>query len=107
MIDIRLNGTQITQRRAGRMAAAAQQAQGEPMPDAKPDTERVTFDDGTGTSLVGILTLLEAQDVAVLCHGYTSSKDGMHLAAIAERLAASGMASLRQGQCTVSIENCM
>ncbi len=58
-------------------------------------TERVTFQNGNGETLVGILTLPDTPDVAVLCHGYTSSKDGFHLAAIAERLAAGGAASLR------------
>lgn len=93
--------TTIKRDRPACITAAAQQAHVGAMPDGvEPASERVTFQDDTGTELVGILTLPESADVAVLCHGYTSSKDGMHLAATAERLAASSMATLRHGACT-------
>ena len=37
----------------------------------------------------------EAMNAVVLCHGYGSSKDGFHFRAIADALAAAGLASLR------------
>lgn len=76
------------------------------MPDGgQPDAEHVSFKDATGNDLIGILTLPGAATAAVLCHGYTSSKDGMHLAALSERLAADGMASLRHCFATLAPEH--
>ena len=79
------------------------------MPDGgQPDAEHVSFKDAAGNDLIGILTLPGAATAAVLCHGYTSSKDGMHLAALSERLAADGMASLRHCFATHALEhNCL
>ena len=36
-----------------------------------------------------------ATEAVVLCHGYGSSKDGFHFRALADALAAAGLASLR------------
>lgn len=79
------------------MTTAAGAAHVNAMPDGgQPDAENVSFKDAAGNDLIGIVTLPGAATAAVLCHGYTSSKDGMHLAALSQRLAAGGMASLRQ-----------
>ena len=58
--------------------------------------ERITFPNRNGEQLDATLTLSDAVDVMVLQHGYASSKDGFHLAAIAQGLAErGGIGSLR------------
>ena len=61
-------------------------------------TERVTFPNRNGEQLDATLTLPDAIEVVLLQHGYTSSKDGFHLAAIAQGLASrGGIGSFRHG----------
>lgn len=58
---------------------------------------RVTFWSPGGHELVGMHMLPGSAHAVVLQHGYTSSKDGFHLARIAEGLARGGVGSLRLG----------
>jgi len=57
--------------------------------------QRVTFQSPAGHTLVGLHTLPEASHAVILQHGYTSSKDGFHLARIAQGLAQGGVGSIR------------
>lgn len=65
-----------------------------------PHTEtQVSFNNSHGHKLAGILTTSSKQGTdarcVILCHGYTSFKNGFHLPALAAALADAGYNSLR------------
>eukprot|EP00878_Enallax_costatus_P020286 GHUV01021437.1.p1 GENE.GHUV01021437.1~~GHUV01021437.1.p1 ORF type:complete len:188 (+),score=17.09 GHUV01021437.1:104-667(+) len=76
------------------------------------ESRSVTFNNQKGQKLAGILTTVEGQTAntttdanskcVILCHGYTSHKNGFHFPALADALANTGFNSIRfdfRGNC--------
>eukprot|EP00798_Chlamydomonas_sp_ICE-L_P004223 gene4223-14337_t len=57
---------------------------------------RIEFDSSAGHGLCGLLVdVHDSQDVVILCHGYTSNKNGFRMPLIARELASKQIGSLR------------
>lgn len=57
--------------------------------------QAVTFCNHKGEKLTGILTLPDSKKSVILCHGFSSHKNGFHFQQMANVLARQGWAALR------------
>lgn len=55
----------------------------------------ISFKSSSGDLLSGILVDIGSCEAAILCHGYADTKNGFHLPALAQALAAKGCSTLR------------
>lgn len=56
---------------------------------------KISFKNSSGDLLSGILMDVGSCEAAILCHGYADTKNGFHLPALAQALAAKGCSTLR------------